>query len=113
MASLPALGVGMGSFVPLAAVRLALGHALSNAERAARARPSKSQTGSPKDRQGFGAFVRECVAELKRVQWPTRPQLIQATAVVIITCFIVGVYLYALDSLFSRLAGWLITQQAG
>ncbi len=83
------------------------------AERAARARPSKSQTGSPKDRQGFGAFVRECWAELKRVQWPTRPQLIQATAVVIITCFIVGVYLYALDSLFSRLAGWLITQQAG
>lgn len=83
------------------------------AERASRARAPKSQTGSPKDRQGFGAFVRECVAELKRVQWPTRPQLIQATAVVIITCFIVGVYLYALDSLFSRLAGWLITQQAG
>ncbi|MEI6626137.1 MAG: preprotein translocase subunit SecE [Thermoleophilia bacterium] len=83
------------------------------AERASRARPAKSQTGSPKDRQGLSAFVRECWAELKRVQWPTRPQLIQATAVVIITCFIVGVYLYALDSLFSRLAGWLINQQAG
>ena len=82
--------------------------------RAAHSRPAKSQSGSATtDRQGFRAFVRECWAELQRVQWPTRPVLIQATAVVIITCFIVGVYLYALDSLFSRLAGWLITQQAG
>ncbi len=83
------------------------------AERAARARPTKSQTGRAADRQGFGAFVRECWAELQRVQWPTRPQLLQATAVVIITCFVVGIYLYALDSIFSRLAGWLITKQAG
>ena len=37
----------------------------------------------------------------------------QATAVVVITCLIVGVYLYALDSIFSKLAGWLITKQAG
>ena len=82
-------------------------------ERAARARPAKSQAGSEAQRAGFGQFVRECWAELKRVQWPTRPALIQATAVVIITCLIVGVYLYALDSIFSKLAGWLITQQAG
>ena len=34
-------------------------------------------------------------------------------AVVILTCLIVGVYLYALDSIFSKLAGWLINQQAG
>ncbi len=53
------------------------------------------------------------MAELQRVQWPTRPVLIQATAVVIVMCFVVGIYLYALDSLFSRLAGWLINQQAG
>lgn len=83
------------------------------AQRAASARPAKSQTGRPADRQGFGAFVRECWAELQRVQWPNRPQLVQATAVVIITCFVVGLYLYGLDAAFSRLAGWLINQQAG
>ena len=82
-------------------------------ERAQRARPAKSQAGSEAQRTGFGQFVRECIAELKRVQWPTRPALVQATAVVILTCLIVGVYLYALDSIFSRLAGWLISQQAG
>jgi preprotein translocase subunit SecE len=83
------------------------------AERAARARPTKSQTGRAADRQGLVGFVRECVAELRRVQWPNRPALIQATIVVLITCIVVGIYLYALDSIFSRAAGWLITQQAG
>ncbi len=83
------------------------------AARAAQTRPAKSQTGRATDRQGLRAFVRECVAELQRVQWPTRPVLLQATAVVIAMCFVVGIYLYALDSLFSRLAGWLINQQAG
>ena len=82
-------------------------------ERAARVRPTKSQSGHTTERTGLGTFVRECWAELKRVQWPTRPVLIQATAVVIITCLIVGLYLYALDSIFSKVAGWLINLQAG
>jgi preprotein translocase subunit SecE len=82
-------------------------------ERAARARPTKSQSGHVAERTGFTTFIRECVAELKRVQWPTRPVLIQATAVVIVMCLIVGLYLYGLDSIFSKLAGWLINQQAG
>ena len=82
-------------------------------ERAARVRPAKSQAGQESQRTGFGQFVRECWAELKRVQWPGRPALVQATAVVIVTCLIVGVYLYALDAVFSQLAGWLIAKQAG
>ncbi len=82
-------------------------------ERAQRSRPTKSQSGAPSDRSGLVGFIRECWAELKRVQWPDRPQLVQATAVVIITCFVVGLYLYGLDAVFSRVAGWLINQQAG
>jgi preprotein translocase subunit SecE len=64
-------------------------------------------------RTGAVQFVRECWAELGRVQWPNRGQLWQATAVVILACFVVGVYLYALDSVFTRAAEWLIRQQAG
>ena len=66
-------------------------------------------------RRGGGAiqFLRECWAELGRVQWPDRNQLWQATAVVILACFVVGVYLYALDSAFARVAEWLVEQQAG
>ena len=62
---------------------------------------------------GFAQFVRECIAELKRVSWPDRVALWQATAVVIVAVAVVGTYLYALDSLFKPLASWIATKQAG
>ena len=36
-----------------------------------------------------------------------------ATLFLVAACLVVGVYLYALDSLFSELAKWLVNQQAG
>lgn len=84
------------------------------AQRAAqRSRAPKSQSGRPAERQGTGGFVRESYGELKRVQWPDRPALIQGTIVVLLACIIVGLYLYGLDAIFSRASGWLIGQQAG
>jgi preprotein translocase subunit SecE len=83
--------------------------------RAARAsaRETVADAGGELQRGGRLQFVRECIAELKRVQWPGRQQLWSATAVVVIACIVVGVYLYALDSVFTRGAEWLIEQQAG
>jgi preprotein translocase SecE subunit len=52
---------------------------------------------------GFRRFVGESVAELKKVEWPSQPQLIQGTAVVLIACFVTGVYLFAADEVFRRL----------
>jgi preprotein translocase SecE subunit len=46
-----------------------------------------------------GGFVRESVAELKKVEWPTRAQVIQGTVVVIIACAIVGAYLWGADQI--------------
>lgn len=48
-------------------------------------------------------FLRAVVAELKRVQWPDRRQLTQLTGVVLFFVLIVGVYLGALDAVFSKL----------
>ena len=42
-------------------------------------------------------------AELKKVEWPTQPQLIQGTVVVLVACVIVGVYLWGADQIFQRL----------
>ena len=64
-------------------------------------------------RTGPAQFVRECIAELRRVSWPDRVALWQATGVVIGAVVAVGVYLYALDSIFKPLALWLATKQAG
>jgi preprotein translocase SecE subunit len=43
------------------------------------------------------SFVRESVAELKKVEWPSRAQVVQGTVVVLIACAIVGVFLYGAD----------------
>lgn len=48
-------------------------------------------------------FLQEVIAELKKVSWPTRTQLLQSTAVVLVVVAIVAVYLAALDSVFEQL----------
>jgi preprotein translocase subunit SecE len=48
-------------------------------------------------------FLQEVIAELKKVSWPTRTQLLQSTAVVLMVVAIVAVYLAALDAVFERL----------
>ena len=46
-----------------------------------------------------GGFVRESIAELRKVEWPNRAQVIQGTIVVIIACAIVGAYLWGADQI--------------
>jgi preprotein translocase SecE subunit len=63
------------------------------------AQPTSTQTGRREPRER-GRFVRESWAELKKVEWPGRSQVVQGTIVVIIACVIVGTYLYAADQVF-------------
>ena len=53
-------------------------------------------------RSGFRQFLTEVVAELRKVSWPTRPQLLQATAVVLVVLAIATIYLALLDEIFER-----------
>jgi preprotein translocase subunit SecE len=48
-------------------------------------------------------FLSEVSAELRKVSWPTRTQLAQSTAVVLVVVAIVSVYLSVLDTVFQRL----------
>ena len=57
-------------------------------------------------RGGVIGFLLSCWAELKKVQWPDRDTLVQATAVTIIFVAVAAAYLGALDALFS----WLVKQ---
>jgi len=54
-------------------------------------------------RRGFpGArFLQEAIAELKKVEWPTQQQVVSGTAVVLVACVLLGVYLYANDRVWS------------
>ena len=50
-----------------------------------------------------GQFVVESWGELKKVEWPTQRQVVQATVVVLIACIIVGTYLWLADLVFKPL----------
>ena len=63
------------------------------------AQPASVQTGRREPRER-GKFVKESWAELKKVEWPSRGQVVQGTIVVLIACIIVGAFLYGADQLF-------------
>jgi preprotein translocase SecE subunit len=48
------------------------------------------------------SFIHESWAELKKVEWPSQNQVIQGTAVVLIACVIVGIYLYINDEIWKQ-----------
>jgi preprotein translocase subunit SecE len=66
---------------------------------------AKKQKQAQADRQRGGVlgFFASCWAELKKVQWPDRDTLVQATAVTIIFVTVAAAYLGVLDFLFNLL----------
>jgi len=52
--------------------------------------------------------VRETVAELRKVSWPTRPEATQLTIVVLVVLAVMSAFLGSMDLLFSRLIAWVI-----
>jgi preprotein translocase SecE subunit len=63
----------------------------------------QKQAQAERQRGGVIGFLASCMAELRKVQWPDRETLVQATAVTIIFVAVAGAYLGALDSAFSFL----------
>lgn len=47
-------------------------------------------------------FLREVVAEFKKVTWPTRKDVVAATIVVVVLVAIVALYVGAIDFVLSR-----------
>jgi preprotein translocase subunit SecE len=78
-------------------------------ERKQRAKESERRR-APKDapverqRGGVIGFLASCWAELKRVQWPDRETLIQASAITLIFIAVMAAYLGILDAIFN----WLV-----
>jgi preprotein translocase subunit SecE len=68
------------------------------------AKRQKQATQTTRKRGGVIAFLSSCIAELKRVQWPDRDTLIQATAVTVVFVLVAAVYLGLLDLFFN----WLV-----
>lgn len=63
----------------------------------------QKQAQAERTRGGVIGFLASCWAELKKVQWPDRDTLIQATAVTVVFVAVAATYLGLLDAAFSYL----------
>jgi preprotein translocase SecE subunit len=77
----------------------------AEAKRQEQVQISRKQKQASADRQRTGVigFLVSCWAELKKVQWPDRDTLVQATAVTVLFVAVAGVYLGLLDTVFRLL----------
>jgi preprotein translocase SecE subunit len=77
----------------------------AEAKRKEREQLSKRQKQAAAERQrgGVTGFIASCWAELRKVQWPDRDTLVQATAVTIVFVAVAAAYLGALDAAFNFL----------
>ncbi len=78
---------------------------------AANTKPSPRPGGdaAPAQRGGLGEYLRDVRAELKKAQWPTKPELIKLTRVVLGVITIVALFCGALDAGL----GWLTARLFG
>lgn len=94
---------------PPVRARRSKGEASKNAPQAPRPKPAsqRAKTGSVtkevQDQRRGSRFLSDVIAELRKVQWPTRAQLIQSTAVVILVVAIVTIYLDIVDTIVGRI----------
>ncbi len=59
---------------------------------AAQANTNKENAG------GFGRFLRSTKSELKKVHWPNKKELTKYTGVVLTTCLLMTILVWAFDS---------------
>jgi preprotein translocase SecE subunit len=67
------------------------------------AREERKREREVRERGRVANFLVQVWAELRRVQWPDRNQVTQATSVVIVFCLLAGAYLGIWDFVFNRL----------
>ena len=76
--------------------------------RRAREKSSKPAEVQERQRGAVTGFIASCWAELKRVQWPDRETLVQASAVTVLFVAAMAAYLGLLDAVFSKLVDLFI-----
>jgi preprotein translocase SecE subunit len=66
-------------------------------------KPAPEKRKEPRQRGRIVNFMIQVWAELRRVQWPDRNQVTQATGVVVVFCFLAGAFLAFWDFVFGKL----------
>ena len=56
----------------------------------------------------FATLLKEARVEIRKVVWPTRPELVQTTVIVVVFVLVVALLLWGMDSLISFLVSGFI-----
>jgi preprotein translocase subunit SecE len=73
--------------------------------------PNSTAAAKPNILQTLARFLREVMVELKKTNWPSRNDLTKYVVVVLMTIFVVAVFLFLLDQASQFLAGRLFNIQ--
>ena len=58
--------------------------------------------------QSFGEFLRECGAEIRKISWPNRQQLVGSVWVVGSLILLLSLYVFVCDTVLGRTMTWLV-----
>ena len=58
--------------------------------------------------ESFSRLLKDAKVEIRKVVWPTRPELTQTTLIVVVFVLVVGLFLWGLDSLISFIISGII-----
>jgi preprotein translocase subunit SecE len=71
-------------------------------DRTEAARERRSVTQAPRKRTSLREFLKEVRLELRKVNWPTRHEVVAYTIVVLVTVVVLTSFVFALDLGFSK-----------
>ncbi|MDD3718179.1 MAG: preprotein translocase subunit SecE [Actinomycetota bacterium] len=77
-------------------------------EQLKKSRGGRKKSGPKKQRVTVSQFLTEVRAEMKKVTWPTRDEVVSYTIVVMVTVVIMGGLIYFADILFTKLVDIVI-----
>lgn len=63
---------------------------------------TQTNTNNPGKTRDFGKFLRGVKSELKKVNWPTRKDLVSYTTVVLVTCGLAAIGVWIIDTVFGK-----------
>jgi preprotein translocase subunit SecE len=69
---------------------------------ATRQRRNMAESGRRRQRIGAREYLKQVRAELRKVNWPSRKEVIGYTAVVLVTVTVLTAYVFGLDLFFSK-----------
>ena len=69
--------------------------------------PTRAAQRQTKERVKAGEFVRQVRAELRKVAWPTRREVIHYSTIVLIALLLLTALIFALDLVFGKGVIWL------